>query len=142
MQEELKALDSSEKQDLLLHACIVNLSKVLDKEKLPLAISQDFRDGLRKATASMQNWQEPNTNPIPLMGMMLEEHLRAASALIVAMAGIDPLQLESKGVVSKDEQDLLQRGIEDHLIDLSREALKAHILNTHLSFLDFMKRKG
>ena len=76
------------------------------------------------------------------MGMMLEEHLRAASAIIVAMAGIDPLQLEGNSVVSKDEQDLLQRGIEDHLIDLSREILKAHILNTHLSFIDFMKRKG
>ena len=142
MQEEFEALNEAKKQDILLSACIINLSKTLTKEKFPPAIAQEFRDGLRSAVAPIQNCQEPDTNPIPLMGMMLEEYLRAASALIVAMAGMDSLQLEKKGVVSKDGQDLLQRGIEDHLIDLSRDVLKAHILSTHLSFIDFMKRKG
>ena len=141
MQEELKALDMPEKQELLLQACLVHLSEVLTEKKFPPAITQDFRDGLKSATVSMQGCQEPGINPIPLMAMMLEEHIRGISAIIVGMASVDPLRLESIGRVSKEEQDLLQRGIEDHIIDLADKTLKTHILDNHFKFIKYMAVK-
>lgn len=129
----------ADKHDLMLLACLHHLAEALT-EKVPPAINQEFRDSLKNASKSMEHILKPEANHVSLLGMMLEEYISAAASVMVAIAALDPLHLQTKGVVSIDEADLLQRGIEDYLKDLSILMIKKYIVNLHGDFKEFMDR--
>ena len=128
--------------DNILKACILSIANEVIEAKTSSILSEEFGEDILKAIIKFQEQLDPSKNPTAPMAGMLEDLIRYIAKMIVAISCINPQRLLVKGVVSKEEENLLRRGIQDHLIELSILMLKKHSLNSHANLDKFLDSKG
>ena len=73
--------------------------------------------------------------------MMMEETTAMLSKLIVISGAMNPKALADVKIISKDQQSLLTRGIEDYLYENIIMALKKHMLDNHITYKQFKSKR-
>ena len=126
--------------DALITGCIHHLSREISDRKYTPALFYEFRDHLAKAIQSVPP-PPKGESPVKQMSCILEDFVRGTARIIVAMASVDPLILEAKEVISKDQALIIRRGIEDHMVGLVDQLIRKLVLDNHVEFTNFSPTK-
>lgn len=127
--------------EVLLRVCIENMQEEVCTKSYPEGLADVFRGVLLEATAKVQPGPDARGAQFPLLAMMLEELTRTLSKVVVVMAATTPCNLRKAGKISNEQESLLRRGLEDALLGLAVDTLKAHVLTSHLDFTEFQEEK-
>ena len=126
--------------DTIVEGCIFHFNKEVMNRKQTPALFYEFREHLAEAIRSVPPPPKGETS-IAQMSFMLEDFIRGVSRIIVSISSIAPTVWGREAGLSEDQTNLVRRGMEEHLLNLTEQMLRKHILNDHIEFNNFSPTK-
>ncbi len=131
--EEMKKMDF----ETLFGGCLFTIQETMTETPRPLGLVHDFRVNLLENINTILPSKESRANPTASMGLLLEELIRAAAKMLVCLAAVGPCSLRNDGIVSEEDESLLQRAIEEKLLELVNDSFKKCVQRDHSDLSEF-----
>ena len=133
MQKVINSMNSEQ----LASACLLHLQMEQNAHPVPSIIRSEFESRL----SAVFGKPEGDVKIIPYMMLMLECVTQISSRIVVSLAAMGPETLSLKLQVSDENLALTRRCLEESIIEILIEELKAGVRTNHLSFDEFYTRK-